>query len=310
MNNFEAKNTALITGASGYIGSNLVRKLFNLGWEIHVLVRPNSNVRVLEGFIGKIYVHIHDGTTQNLVELVKLANPQVVFHLASMFLAQHTSEDVEGLITNNVLFSNQLIEAMKINGVRYMINTGTSWQHYENENYNPVNLYAGTKQAFESIIEYYTRAHGLNVITLSLFDTYGPNDTRKKLIPLLWDAALNKQTLLMSPGEQLINLVYIEDVLDAFLTAVNTVKNNSGIGAHTSYGVGLKNPMKLKEIVYDFQRITGEKISVEFGSREYREREVMVPWVDYECVPGWQPKFDLETGLVLTRPNVVNSPGN
>ena len=288
---------ALVTGASGFIGNHLARKLLRGGWETHVLLRPESRRDVLAGIADQLVVHQHDGSTAGLVKIVKISAPQVIFHTASLFLAHHEPSDVEPLIRSNLLFSSQLVEAASLNEVRYLINTGTSWQHYENSEYHPVCLYAATKEAFEAILTYYTEAKGLKAITLKLFDTYGPGDVRRKLFTLLRDSALSQQPLLMSGGEQLIDLVYINDVVDAYLHAADLIQRDSA-NRHAAYAVSSGSPLKLRDLVSEYCRITGNKVEVKWGARPYRPKEVMVPWCTGVVIPGWSPKVNLEEGLL------------
>ena len=294
------KKRALITGATGYIGSNLVRHLLGLDWDVHIITRPNSNLTQLNNELDSITAHQHDGTSQGMVHVLGKAKPDVVFHLASLFLAQHKSEDIEQLVGCNLLFSTQLVEAMAMTGVKYLVNTGTSWQHYNNEQYSPVNLYAATKQAFEDILTYYAEAHGLKVTTLILFDTYGPGDPRPKLISLLWKTAASQQPLAMSPGEQIIDLVYISDVVRAFSMAADNVIQQAY--NHMRYAVSSGKPMRLIDLVAAFQEITKIKLPITFGGRPYRQREVMVPWINYETMPGWKALIPFSTGVQQARP--------
>jgi nucleoside-diphosphate-sugar epimerase len=221
-----------------------------------------------------------------------------VFHLASLFLSQHDAKDVESLIHSNVLFGNQLLEAMRVNEVSRLINTGTSWQHYNNEEYNPVCLYAATKQAFEAILEYYVQACGIKAITFKLFDTYGPNDPRPKLFHLLKKAAASGESLNMSAGEQLIDLVHIEDVIDAYLIAAQRLLNDKVL-AHESYAVSSKKPLPLKKLVETFSTATGQNVKVNWGARPYRFREVMTTWRYGISIENWQPKVSLDNGLKM-----------
>jgi nucleoside-diphosphate-sugar epimerase len=231
-----------------------------------------------------------------MVRIVREAAPCVVFHLASLFLSQHTSDDVERLIQSNVLLGTQLAEAMSVCGVKRLLNTGTSWQHYQNQDYSPVNLYAATKQAFEDVLQYYVEAAGLQVITLKLFDTYGPNDPRPKLLQLLSHASREGKPLDMSPGEQSIDLVHIDDVVEAFGIAARRLLNEQVTG-HESYAVGSGQAMRLQDVVMVFESAAGVKVPVRWGRRPYRVREVMVPADNLERLPGWSPRIKLEDGL-------------
>ncbi|MEO8330914.1 MAG: NAD(P)-dependent oxidoreductase [Gallionella sp.] len=290
------KQVALVTGGTGFVGSNLIRRLISRGWRVHAIVRPNSDLKTLATCVDEISLHIHDGSTEDLLKIMSAVKPDVVFHLASLFLSSHTLNDVARLIQSNVLFSVQLVEAMNENGIKNLVNTGTSWQHYQNREYSPVNLYAATKQAFEAILQYYVEAKAFKVITLKLFDTYGPNDPRPKLFHLLEKTASTQESLAMSPGDQLIDLVHIDDVIDAYLLAAQYVQTDAHAG-HRKFAVTSGNPIKLKQLVQKYSEVTGKAIPVEWGIRPYRPREVMVTWDRGETLPGWTPKIPLEDGV-------------
>jgi nucleoside-diphosphate-sugar epimerase len=227
---------------------------------------------------------------------VRETRPSVVFHLASLFLAQHEVADVTPLLTSNVLFGTQLAEAMAANGVTRLVNTGTSWQHYENADYDPVCLYAATKQAFEDILAHYVSVCGLRAVTLKLFDTYGPDDPRPKLFTLLRKVAESQQPLAMSPGDQMIDLVYIDDVVDAFLAAAGRLEGGS-VANHERYAVSSGRPIRLRDLVALYGRVAGVPMPIEWGKRPYRPREVMTTWDRGNPPPGWAPKVGLEDGI-------------
>ncbi|MBN1548311.1 MAG: NAD-dependent epimerase/dehydratase family protein [Syntrophaceae bacterium] len=287
---------ALVTGATGFVGSHLVRQLLKERWETHIITRSSSSLTQIEDIASKINVHQHNGTTDSLITIVKEAEPKIVFHLASLFLAQHASEDIERLVQSNLLFGVQLAEAMVSQGVTKLINTGTSWQHFQNEPYNPVCLYAATKQALEDILKFYVKASKLKVITLKLFDTYGPDDPRPKLFTLLRKVADEQTELAMSPGEQLIDLVYVDDVFDGYILAAKRLLDNKVSGME-EYAVSSENPISLKDLVAVYSQTLRKPLPIKWGGRPYRVREVMVPWSKGKRLPEWKAKIGLVEGI-------------
>jgi nucleoside-diphosphate-sugar epimerase len=121
----------LVTGATGFVGGHLVKRLLKERHEVHVLVRPTTDLALFGDDLDRIVSHRHHGTTEGMVELVRNVQPDTVMHLASLFLGEHQPGDVDDLIASNVLLSTQLAEAMAANEVQLLINVGTSWQHHE-----------------------------------------------------------------------------------------------------------------------------------------------------------------------------------
>jgi nucleoside-diphosphate-sugar epimerase len=288
--------TAIITGSTGFVGLHLTKRLAADNWDVHLIIRQKSNLVSLFKEINKrITFHMHDGTTKKMVNIIKKVKPAIVFHLASLFIAQHQTKDIEPLIKSNVLFGTQLVEAMVINKIYQLINTGTSWQHYDNKDYSPVCLYAATKQAFEDILRLYIETTPLKIITLKLFDTYGPDDQRQKLFSLLKKIGKEQKPLAMSPGEQLMDIVYIDDVLDAFVLASEILQYQ--VKQYEEYAVSSGKPIKLKELAEMYESVTGISLPIEWGGRPYRTREVMVPWTKGKLLPGWKPKVSIKEGI-------------
>lgn len=288
-------NVALVTGGTGFVGSNLCRSLVKNGWRVHIIAH-DTGATLLDDIRDQLDIHVHDGSTVSMSSIMATVMPDMVFHLASLFLSEHTVKDIDRLIISNVLFGTQLLEAMATHGVYKIINTGTSWQHYGKEAYSPVNLYAATKQAFEDVMCYYVEAKGIKAITLKLFDTYGPNDPRPKLFHLLEKLTQEGTSLTMSPGEQIVDLVHVTDVVAAFVIASDRLVHGL-VEGHEVYAVSSGNPMTLKEVVDVFERALRKKLAIEWGGRPYRAREVMKPWNKGRQLTGWKPKIPLDLGI-------------
>ncbi|MCI6097275.1 MAG: dTDP-4-dehydrorhamnose 3,5-epimerase [Selenomonadaceae bacterium] len=287
---------ALLTGITGFVGSHLAEKLLAEGWEVHGIVRENSDTSKLIGKLtDRIKLHMHNDR-KSLNSIMAEVKPEVVFHLASLYLSSNAYEDIPALVESNVTFGTLLVEAMINNGCCRLVNTGTSWQHYQNKPYSPVNLYAASKQAFDDMLQYYVEARELKVIELQLFDTYGADDKRQKLLNLLRDCLKNGRKLSMSPGEQLLNLVHIDDVVSAFSLAGNYLLSGDYDKCGT-YAVVAQEMFSLRELVERIEQLAGGSLNIEFGGRPYRAREVMKPWIFGNILPGWQCKIALDDGL-------------
>ena len=288
--------TALVTGGTGFVGGHLVHRLVRDGERPHLVIRPHADTSNLQDIADKIVLHEHQGTTESLIHIMRAARPRCVFHLASVFVASHVSTDVEPLVQSNLLFASQLLEAMSAEGCLSVVNTGTTWQHFEGGDHRSVNLYAATKQAFESILDYYVDAHAIQAITLKLADTYGPNDKRGKLLALLANMSASGESLEMSPGDQLIDLVHVDDVVRAFLVA-RTRLTRASAPQNESFAVTSGDTLSLRRLVATLEDAQKCELRILWGKRPYRNREVMSPWTEGSWLPGWSPTIPLSDGL-------------
>ena len=286
----------LVTGATGFIGSSLIRKLKS-DYEVYAIARLSSNKDFL--IKNEIQYYVDNGKTEELLGFLNKEKFDGIVHLASLFLNQHSLKDIEALVDSNILFSTRLLQTAVTSGVKWFINTSTFWQHYQNKNFSPVNLYAATKQAFEDIARYYMETTNIGFVTIALNDTYGPGDTRPKLFTLWKDIAESGRALDMSPGEQEIDISYIDDVVDAYVKLISLLKfSELSEYKGKTYAVSSGERMSLRDIAKVFEKVSGKKININGGGKEYRKREVMKPWDLGEPVPGWKQKVTLEEGIL------------
>lgn len=284
----------LITGATGFIGRHLVRFLQN-EHNVHILVRPGSDYSFL--CINRIIAFEND--IEGLVEYLQNEKIDGIIHLASLYIPEHKSNQIEDLILSNVYLGSALLEASVKAGVKWFLNTGTIWQNYgvppQSDEYCPVNLYAATKQAFMTIARYYTETSHIRFCTLKLCDTYGPDDTRKKLFSLFKRIAETGETLDMSPGEQKLDILYIDDVISGFSCLVNKLHDESA-ELLPEYVLSSGRQYTLKQLANIFQKTTQMKLNINWGMRTYRKREVMIPYKG-NIIENWSPLFNIEEGI-------------
>ncbi|MBQ9230727.1 MAG: NAD(P)-dependent oxidoreductase [Prevotella sp.] len=283
----------LLTGATGFIGKNLLPALEQAGHNVYVLVRHSSDYSKL----GATHIVEFVGDIRHIALYLQQEKIDGIIHLASLYLTVHTPEQVKDLVSSNVYFGTAVLEAASFAGcVKWFLNTGSIWQNYNTKGteYNPVNLYAATKQAFIDMAKYYSDVFGIKFCTLKLCDTYGPNDTRKKLFKLFKDYSESGEVLKMSPGEQKIDLIYITDIIAGFTHLADLLA--SGTELADEYVLTSGQQIPLKELAQMFCDVTGRKLNIEWGGRPYRDREVMIPWKGTP-VPGWKAQVSVIEGI-------------
>jgi len=278
----------LVTGASGFIGRQFCQ-YYNSQFEITALVRNPADFN-----ITGVNVCNYDGHYDSIYKA--LDGIDVVIHLATYYVAEHQEKDVLPLVNANITFGTLLLEAMAEQGINKFLNIGTTWQKFEGD-YRYANLYAATKQAFQEIVNWYSDAKGFSVLNLHLNDTYGEEDSRKKIIQLLIETAQSGKCLDMSLGEQRFETCYITDVLNALKVSLKYLKCFENHQNET-YSILTGQDCSLKDLVKKVQEIMALPINIKWGVRPYRDREVMKPpYEHYSVLPNWSPKVSLENGL-------------
>ena len=288
----------LITGSTGFIGKAITQKLLIEGHGLFFSTRslnPQSNSINL-GISG------HD----EVVNFLTTNKIEGIIHLASLFLVTHKPSDIRNFIESNITFPSLLLEAAKAAGLKWLINTGTFWQHHNNEEYNPVNFYAATKQAFEDILKYYSETSPMKILTLELSDTYGPNDVRGKIFNRWLQARETQEEMNMSPGQQRIDILYIDDVVEAYLHSLNYISHvqTKPIEKFSLYS---PNSFSLKEMSEQFEDVFNTKLKIHWGKLPYRDREVMQTWNRGKSLPSWKAKNNFEQGCKLILKSFPNS---
>src|SRR5574337_1659177 len=238
----------LVTSSTGFLGSHLMPHLRDRGHCVGCLVHDNSTLQPEPSDLPTWRVGVNgSGFREALTEFM----PDVVVHLAALYVAEHRYEDVGPLVQDNVEFGAYLLDAMGTAGCDALVYAGTSWQHYRNRDYCPVNLYAATKQAFSTLAEYYLDAAGLRLLELHLYDSYGEDDRRNKLINLLQGSVESTEVLHMSGGEQRTYLVHIDDLTRGFAAACEQVRTFKA-GERRIYRLPSAKAVSLQELVATF----------------------------------------------------------
>jgi nucleoside-diphosphate-sugar epimerase len=285
---------ALVSGATGYIGSRLSHHLAANGWTLHAVVRRDSDRRRLP---AEATCHVHDETAQGMRQVMSEAAPDVVFHLASLVQAEHSVANLDAIVASNIAFGAQLLDAMAFVGCRRLVEAGTYWEFDSHGRYAPNSFYAATKHAFRALVPFYADRHGLSATTLVLYDVYGPADWRSKFLSYLVKALKQDDALAATTGEQFVEFVHVDDVVRGFVIAAQMLQ--SAERGLTFYRLDSGQRLTLRAASDMLARLSGRTARIEWGARPYPPTQIMNPLSDGRRLPGWEPRITLEAGFEM-----------
>lgn len=285
---------ALISGATSFLGRELGRRLSADGVEVHAVVRPETDLGLLDDMPAPPVLHVHDGGPLNSV--LATAAPDVVFHLAGRYVRDHTPDDVAPLVRDNVLFGTQLLDAAACAGCRRFVNTGSYFQFADGDAPRPLNLYAAAKQAFADILDYYRDAFQMRAATLILFDTYGAGDRRVRLMGAIRDAIRDGTELPVPDDDPVLDLVHGDDVVSAFIRAAELLAADPPAIDGGVFAVSGGDRKRISEIVAAFEAVAGKAVRTRAGGWPRPTRAVADLW-DGPALPGWKPTIGLADGI-------------
>lgn len=308
MKYFLIDKEVLVTGATGFIGSHLTRRLLNEGAKVHILIREDSNISRLEDIAGLINIWRGDISDYGAVNLcIKHARPEIVFHLAANRNVAREISLVDTMIETNLKGTAYLIKALveENSPLTCFINAGSSEEYgngeipfNETQREIPVSPYSASKVASTYFCQMFQRSFGIPIVTLRPFLTYGPGQVNDMFIPSLIRHCIRKEDFRMTSGEQTRDFIFINDVIEAFLLAASTPE---AIGKIFNIGSGIE--YSIKEVAEMILDMTGSPIKLFFDSLNKRPGEANHFFCDNKKAKellGWSPKIGLTEGLNKT----------
>ena len=295
----------LVTGAAGFIGANLVRRLVDEGAEVHALVRPTTALWRLEDAAARVTLHCADVLDPPALRAAAVASePEFVFHLAADGAKSHDA-DAARLLQANAVGTLNLLAATAPLAYARLVHVGGSSEYgphdeplKETDRLEPVTAYGASKAAATLVCQQFARAHQRPIIIVRPFSVYGPWETPTRLIPTAIVAAFEQRELLLTPPGYRRDLVHVADVVDACLLAAAC---DAAPGEVVNIGTGRQ--WTNEEVVRTIERVSGRQIRTRVG--HYRPRlSDTAHWVadvsKSERLLGWRAARTLEAGLQET----------
>lgn len=306
------KQKVLVTGAAGFIGSHLVEELMNLGYQVRAFVRYNARndwgwLQTLS-CLQDVEVCVGDIRDYDIV-LKAVRGVQVVFHLAALIGIPYSYITPLAYIKTNVEGTYNILQASREEGVEKVVHTSTS-EVYGTARYVPIDEehplhaqspYAASKIAADQLALSFYRSFDLPVTVVRPFNTFGPRQSARAVIPTIIAQSLKGTGVLrlgnLSPTR---DFNYVRDTVTG-IAAVGFSDRTTG----QVVNIGSGRETAIKEIVKLVKDITGRDVTVE--QEETRKRPVESEVGRLVCdnrkakeLAGWAPRYALEEGLSET----------
>ncbi len=296
----------LITGATGFVGSNAVRGFVKLGADVSVLARGDSPLWRISDIKSSLRLFTADLLdVQGLKKAISRIRPDIIIHTA-VYGGHPYQKEHRKIFDVNLVGTVNLLDVCGKFGFDIFINTGSSSEYgikkismKESDILEPASVYGVAKSAASLYCSAQAKNEGMPVTTLRLFSPYGYFEDKTRLIPYLIISALSgRRPRLSSPGN-VRDFVFIEDVVEAYKKTVENRK--AAIGEIINIGSG--NQHTVGDVVKNISRLNSMPLGPMWHSAKNPRREPEVWRADISKAGrllGWRPKYGLSEGLRKT----------
>jgi len=296
-----------VTGASGFVGSNLARRLLTEGYEVHISVREHSDLWRLKDVVKRLHCHPVDLTNERQIKtVIKEVNPELIFHLANIGVYGDVHAPEKNVIETNFLGAVNLLNACDQIDYRCFVNTGSSAEYgpkdhpmKEDDDCQPINVYGISKLAATQYCNILAKNNNKPIVTFRIFSPYGPFNHSSRLITYAILNALDNQPLNLANPNSVRDYIYADDVLDLLFLGVDNIEHCKG----QVFNVGGGVQKTVQEVVDNILRLTESTSTLNWNTMSGRSFETKRWEADMLKVSeyfNWSPRYLLEEGLQKT----------
>jgi nucleoside-diphosphate-sugar epimerase len=296
-----SRERVLITGGSGFLGACLVRDQVARRREVHLLLRPDSRAARLIDLEESVTVHRADLLDAAAVaRSIRLARPEVVYHLAAYGFSPGQRRRADVLMTNLIGTSN-LIDVVADTDIR-LVQTGSSWEygacaqpHFEDSLLQPRGDYAVARAATTLLCQS-EAAQGRPIVTVRVFSVYGPAEDPHRLIPYVMGCCRRGETARILHASERRDFIHSDDVVELLDCAAHH-SNAPGQVLHAATGKGTSVREAVETILAVCGRGRGHAV---FDTASVRSDDLTSNLGDITrttAVTGWRPRYDFRGGI-------------
>jgi nucleoside-diphosphate-sugar epimerase len=289
-----ADSVVLITGGRGFLGTNLSRRLRELGTEVHAISRS----RVAEASDGIHWVQGDIADMKFVRDILSSVKPDVVFHLSGHGVGSPDVENVLPTLRDDLMTAVNLLVAVTEQKVgRLMLAASLEEPTAQNLDVPPATPYAAAKWASSTYARMFFELYRTPIVTTRPFMAYGPRQRPHKLIPHVILSLLQGQSPKLSSGQRPVDWVYVDDAIDGMIKAAGV----SGIDGQ-SFDLGSGELISIRSVVERIAKIIGSSAQPQFGALPDRpmERVRVADLAPAAELLGWKPVTSIDEGLRKT----------
>lgn len=283
----------MLTGATGFVGSHILKTLVNNQHDVLVLLRPQSNTWRINGLDNSFAQEVVTDHT-DFDAIVKAHAIDTIIHTATEY---GKNQPASAVINSNVLFPLRLMEAGLRNGLKRWINTDTFFGKPQQPT-SYLQLYTASKKMLLQQLQ--EASQQMRVDNLRLEHPFGEHDAANKFVGQLIVSLLQHQPrIALTAGEQKRDFIYVQDVVQAYIKVLEQADDVKGF---QEFEVGTGQSIALKDFVVQAAAIANSTSQLGFGDLPARTDEIMDSKADTRALNhiGWYPQFDLHTALQRT----------
>lgn len=283
----------LITGSTGFLGSKIVKKFVEQGYDVVALVRKKSRLKRINDIEGHVDIFCLDENLNNLNILFETYKIETIIHTATEYGRNSKTSNV---FITNVILPIRLIEIGLENGLKNFLNSDSFFGKSEFQNVNYLSDYTTSKKYFLDYL--ISNSKNFKAVNLRLEHVFGEFDSDTKFVTSLLHKLLNQENeILLTNGLQKRDFVYVEDVVNAYFKVFTNINM---IDSLTEFQIGRGESVTVRQFVQLMANHTKSKSKLIFGGISSNTNEIQNSVANIQLLQnlGWKPKYDLNKGIV------------